>query len=152
MNRLLLATAVGVALLPMLVAQEPKRGTLPPGPAGGPVEVIHALFVQAQMIEGGQVMFLFPRGDEVPSVIAKVDGKEVRALGSDGKPLGVAELEKRLVGWTAVVVVQAEFEVPDACFLKVLHERSVIFLLPKKMFAPMAKASQARRAPGQPRP
>jgi len=152
MNRLLFVAVVGVAFLPVLGAQDGPKGTLPPGPAGGPVEVVHALLVQAQMLEHGQVMFLFPRGDQVPSVTAKVDGKEVRALGTDRKPLAVAELENRLTGWTAVVVVQAEFEVPDASFLKVLHERSVIFVLPKKMFAPMAKASEERLAPGKPRP
>jgi hypothetical protein len=97
-------------------------------------------------------MFLFPRGEQVPSVIAKVDGKEVRAVGIDRKPLAVAELEKRLTGWTTAVVVQAEFEVPDPFFLKVLHERSVIFVLPKKLFAPMAKASEERLAPGKLRP
>lgn len=114
--------------------------------------MIHALFVQAQMIEDGQVMFCFPRGEQVPSLITKVDGKEVRALGRDLKSLAVAELQKRLPGYTGVVVVQAEFEVPDPFFLKVMNERSVIFVLPKKMFAPMAKASEARRAPGVPLP
>jgi hypothetical protein len=152
MNRLIFPIVVAVALLPMSAAQEPKRGTLPPGPRGGPVEVIHALFVQAQMLDKGQVMFCFPRGDEVPALFAKVDGEEVRAIGRDLKPLDVAELEKRLPGYTGVVVVQAEFEVPDAFFLKVLTERSVIFVLPKKLFAPMAKASESRRAPGEPLP
>jgi hypothetical protein len=152
MNRLLLAAVVGVAFLTVSGAQDGPKGTLPPGPSGGPVEVVHALIVQAQMLENGQVMFLYPRGDQVPSVTAKVDGKDVRALGTDRKPLTVAELEKRLAGWTAVVVVQAEFEVPDAHFLKVLHERSVIFVLPKKLFAPMAKASEDRFAPGKIRP
>jgi hypothetical protein len=37
-------------------------------------------------------------------------------------------------------------------FREVLNERSVIFVLPKKLFAPIAKASGARRAPGEPRP
>ena len=123
---------------------------MPDGPRGGPVEVVHALFVQAQMIEGGQVMFCFPRDAGVPSLIVKVDGKEVRALGSDLKPLKVAELETRLPGYTGVVVIQAEFELPDAFFLKVLHERSVIFVLPGTMFAPMARASERRRKPGEP--
>jgi hypothetical protein len=152
MSRLLFVAVVGVAVLAVSGAQDGPKGTLPPGPAGGPVEVVHALIVQAQMLENSEVMFLFPRGDQVPSVTAKVDGKEVRALGTDRKPLPVAELEKRLAGWTAVVVAQAEFEVPDAHFLKVLHERGVIFLLPKKMFAPMAKASEERPAPGKVRP
>jgi hypothetical protein len=146
---------VAMAFLPLAGAQEGPKGTLPPGPRGGPVEVIHALFVQAQMIDDGQVMFCFPRGDEVPSLIAKVDGKKVRAVGADLKPLKVAELEKRLPGYTGVVVVQAEYELPDAFFLKVLNERSVIFILPKEMFAPMAKASENRVVAGKsgkPRP
>jgi hypothetical protein len=61
-------------------------------------------------------------------------------------------LEKRLPVYTTVVVIQAEFELPHAFFLKVLHERSVIFVLPRKMFDPMAKASESRPAPGQTRP
>ncbi len=104
------------------------------------------------MVEDDEVMFCFPRGEQVPSLFAKVDGKKVRALGADLKPLGAAELEKRLPGYTGVVVVQAEFELPDAFFLKVLNERSVIFALPKEMFAPMAKASEIRATPGKPRP
>jgi hypothetical protein len=151
--RVSLATVLAVVILPLLWAQQPGVGTVPPEPRGGPVEVVHALFVQAQMVEGGQVMFCFPRGEkQQPDFTAKVDGKEVRAVGVDLKPLDVAELGKRLPGYTAVVVVQAEFELPDAFFLKVLRERSVIFVLPKTMFAPMAKASEARLAPGQPRP
>ncbi len=45
MNRLILLIVVAVAFLPMLGAQDGPKGTLPPGPRGGPVEVIHALFV-----------------------------------------------------------------------------------------------------------
>jgi hypothetical protein len=153
MNRLMPVAIVAAVFLPMLGAQEPKRATLPPGPAGAEaVEVVHALFVQAQMLDNAQVMFCFPRGHEVPALFARVDGKEVRAIGRDLKPLAVAELEKRLPGYTGVVVIQAEFKFPDAFFLRVLHERSVIFVLPKKMFTPMAKASEACPAPGKPRP
>jgi hypothetical protein len=141
--------AVAIAFLPVAGTQDPHDDG-PPGPRGGPVEVIQALFVQAQMIEGGRAMFCFPRDTGFPSLIVGVDGKEVRALGSDLKPLNVAELGRRLPGYTGVVVVQAEFELPDAFFLKVLNERSVIFVLPAKMYAPMAKASQVRPAPGQP--
>lgn len=150
MRRLLFATAVAMALLSMLGAQERQPGTLPPDPKIGEVEVIHALFVKAQMIHDGQVMFIFPRGEEVPSLIAKVDGKKVRAVAADLKPLAVAELERRLPRYTGVVVVQAEYELPDAHFLKVLSERSVVFVLPKEMFAPMAKASGERPAAGPP--
>src|SRR5262249_57687914 len=112
MNRLLLATAVAVTLLSMLGAQDRQPGTLPPDPKDGPVEVIQALIVKAQMIDDGQVMFIFPRGEEVPSLIAKVDGKKVRPIGVDLKPLGVAELEKRLPAIRAFVAVQAEYELP----------------------------------------
>src|SRR5262249_43634350 len=150
MNRLLLATAVAVTLLSMLGAQDRQPGTLPPDPKDGPVEVIQALIVKAQMIDDGQVMFIFPRGEEVPSLIAKVDGKKVRAIGVDLNPLGVAELEKRLPRYTSVVVVRAEYELPDAHFLKVLNDRRVVFVLPKEMFAPMAKAARERPAAGAP--
>jgi hypothetical protein len=150
MIRLLLATAVGATLLSMVVAQDRQPGSLPPDPMDGPVEVIHALFVKAQMIDDGQVMFIFPRGEEVPSLIAKVDGKKVRAIGADLKSLGIAELTKRLPRYTGVVVVQAEYELPDAHFLKVLNDLSVVFVLPKEMFAPMAKASGERPAAGPP--
>src|SRR4051794_23027362 len=105
MNRPWLAV-VAVALLTPSWAQDPHLETGQAGPRGGPVEVIHALFVQAQMLEDGQAMFCFPRREQVPSLIAKVDGKEVRALGADLRPLRVAELEERLPGWTGVVVVQ----------------------------------------------
>jgi hypothetical protein len=134
----------------MLEAWDRQPGTLPPDPKDGPVEVIQALIVKAQMIEDGQVMFVFPRGEEVPSLIAKVDGKKVQAVGVDLKPLGVVELQKRLPRYTAVVVVQAEYELPDAHFLKVLNDRSVVFVLRKEMFAPMAKASGDRPAEGPP--
>lgn len=80
----------------------------------------------------GKVMFLAPMGEQVPAVIAKLDGKEARAIGPDLKPLDTDELRKRLQGWTAVVAVQAEFAVPDAFFLKVLNQNSVIFVLPKR--------------------
>jgi hypothetical protein len=114
--------------------------------------VVHALLVQAQLTDDGRVMFLVPMGEQVPAVFAKLDGKEARAIGADLKPLTADELKNRLHGWTAAVAVQAEFAEPDAFFLKVLNERSVVFVLPKKVFAPMAKASESRRAPGEPLP
>jgi hypothetical protein len=147
-----LAAAIFAAVVPVLAAQEPKVGTLPPGPRGGPVEVVHALLLQAQVIDDGRVMFLFPRGDQEPALFAKVDGKDVKAVGTDLKPLSRAELEKRLPGYTPVVVVQAEFELPDPFFLKALNEKTVIFAMSKDKFAPMAKAAAVRRRPGEPVP
>ena len=64
MYRVSLVAALAVAVLPLSWAQQPGVGTLPPEPRGGPVEVVHALFVQAQMVEGGRVMFCFPRGEK----------------------------------------------------------------------------------------
>ena len=150
MYRLVLIAAVAAALLPMLGAQEPQRGTLPPGPPPGPTwgtpVLINALFVQANMIEGGQVMFFGPQEDEPdpnkvppPSIIAKVDGKTVRAFGTDRKPLDITELNKRLSIRAAVVV--AHSQPPDLFFLKALNDRSVVFVVPKKLFAQMAKAA-----------
>lgn len=152
MSRLIVLIVVAVPFLSLLDAQEAHRGALPSGPTGGPVEVIHALFVQAQMIEDRQVMFCFPRGEDAPSLIAKVDGEKVRAVGPDLKRLDVAELRQRLPGYTGIVVVQKEFELPDAFFLKVLNERGIIFVLPQEMFAPMARASEVRVATGNPPP
>jgi hypothetical protein len=151
MNRLLLVLISGLIALPMLGAQELPVGTLPDGPRGGPVEVIHALLVQAQMIEEGQIMFCFPRGEEVPSLITKVDGKTVRAVDAKLAPLDIDDLDQRLPGYTSVLVVQAEYEL-DPFFTKLLNEQSVVFFLPKKMFAEMAKASKLRRTPGVPAP
>ena len=68
------------------------------------------------------------------------------------RPLSIAELDKRLPCYTPIVVVQSEFEVPDAFFLKVLNEKSVIFILPKSMFGQMAKASVERLKPGSTKP
>lgn len=143
----LLAAALAAAVVLALGAQPPKVGTLPPGPAGGPVEVIHTLLLQAQMFEDGRVLFCFPRGDRPPDLLARVDGKDVRAVGTDLKALTGADLRKRLVGWTPVV--QSEFELPDPFFLKALSERTVVFALPKDQFSLMAKASARRRAPGE---
>lgn len=146
MSRSCFVAAMATALLPMAGAQEVIRGGVP---RGGPVEVIHALFVQAQIMSDGRVLFCVPLPDKPPDLYAAVDGKEVRAIGVDHKPLAKAELQKRLQGWTGVVVVQAEFELPDPFFLKVLNEKSVVFVLPKKLFEPMAKASASRRKPGE---
>ena len=143
MSRLLAAPLF--LLLPALAAQEPRVVIHPPGPRGGPVEVIHALFLQAQVVENDQIMFLFPRGDRVPSLITKVDGKDVTAVGTDLKPLAPAELRKRLPGYTPVVVVQAEFALPDPFFLKALNEKTVIFALSKDKFAPMKAPAGPRR-------
>jgi hypothetical protein len=151
MNRLVAIAMIGLVMLPMLGAQEPRQGTQPEGPRGGPVEVIHALLLQAQVMEGERIMFCFPRGDEEPIIVTKVDGKHVRAIDADQKPLDFEELTERLPGWTGVLVVQAEYEL-DPFFTKLVSDHGVVFLLPKKMFAEMAAASKYRRAPGEPPP
>lgn len=63
MNRLMLIVVIAVAFLAMSRAQDRQPGTLPPGPAPGPADnswLVEALFVQANMIEGGEVMFVTP--------------------------------------------------------------------------------------------
>jgi uncharacterized protein (TIGR03067 family) len=150
MNRLMLIAVIAGAFLAMSRAQDRHPGTLPPGPPPGPTwgtpMLIDALFVQANMIEGGRVMFFGPQEDEPdpekvppPSIIVKVDGKAVRAVGTDRKPLGITELNKRLSIRAAVVVVHSQ--PPDPFFLKTLHDRGVVFVVPKKLFAQMAKAA-----------
>jgi hypothetical protein len=75
-------------------------------------------------LTGGQVVFFVsldaPEPNTLPpppSIIAKVDGKVVRALGVDRKPLPSAELKNRLPTWTAVVVVPADLDLPDPYFM-----------------------------------
>jgi hypothetical protein len=117
MNRLMLVVVAAVAILPLSGAQD--RPVLPPGPAPGPAQgtawVIDALFMPANMIEGGQVMFLVPPDEPdpkklppPPAFFVKVDGKAVRAFGSDRKPLDVTELNKQLAIRAAVVVVHGQ--------------------------------------------
>ena len=161
MNRLLIATTV-VALLTSLSPQDPHLGmTLPPVPvpARGTGEVIEAFIVGAEMIEDGQVRFSVAQHPQdtrtpppPPSFTAKVDGKLVRALDVDGKPLAAAELKNRLPTWTAVVVIPADLDMPDPFFRKVLSERTVTFMLPKKLLLPMTKAAWTRRKTEAPRP
>jgi uncharacterized protein (TIGR03067 family) len=108
--------------------------------------LIDSLFVQANMIDGGQVLFFGPQEDQPdpekvppPSIMVKVDGKAVRAVGTDRKSLNVTELNKRLSIRAAVVVVHSQ--PPDPFFLKVLNDRSVVFVVTKKLFAQMVKAA-----------
>ena len=158
MKRMVLATAIVMALFAALHAQDPHLGqdphvgTLPAEPAGGAGEVIDLLVLGAEMIEGGRVMFFVPQDAPdprepipPPSLIATVDGKEVRAFGVDGKLLDNAELNKRLPTWTAVVVVPADLDLADPFYMKVLNERAVTFMVPKKLLLPMMKAARARR-------
>jgi uncharacterized protein (TIGR03067 family) len=149
MNRLILMIVVAVAFLPISAAQD-RPPVLPPGPAPGPADgtyLIDTLFLQANMIEGGQVLFLVPMEEDPdpkklpppPSIIAKVDGKAIRAVGADRRPLDIPELNKRLSIRAAVVVVHGQ--PPDPFFLKLLAERSVVFVVPKKLFDQMAKSA-----------
>ena len=150
MNRLMLIAVIAGAFLAMSQAQDRQPGTLPPGPPPGPTwgtsMLIDALFVQANMVEGGHVFFFGPQEGEPdsnkvppPSIMAKVDGKAVRAFGTDRKPLDIPELNRRLSPRTAVVVVHSQ--PPDSFFLKPLNDRSVVFVVPKKLYAQMAKAA-----------
>jgi uncharacterized protein (TIGR03067 family) len=75
-----------------------------------------------------------------PAIFAKVDGKAVRAFGTDRKPLDLAELSRRLSIRAAAVVVHGQ--PPDPFFLKVLNERSVIFVVPKKLFDQLKKPAE----------
>jgi hypothetical protein len=159
MNRFLLATAVVAAWLSAPGSQDPHLGTLPPEPAGGTGEVIDALIVGAEMIEAGQVMFFVSQDAPDPSslpppptIIAKMDGKVVRAFGVDGKPLDNTELKKRLPTWTPVVVVAADLDLPDPFYMKAFNERTVTFMVPKKLLLPMAKAARMRRKWDGPKP
>lgn len=148
MSRPMLIIVCAGAFLPfMFWAQHPQRGTLPLGPAPGPADeswLIEALFVQANMIEGGEVMFLVcidepdpKKGPPAPSVFAKVDGRAVRAFGVDRKPLDIPELNKRLSIRAAAVVVHSQ--PPDPFFLKALNASTVIFVVPKKLFHQLRK-------------
>src|SRR5262249_48421984 len=122
-----------------------ERHTLPPGPPPGPAQgtasLVGALFVQANMFEGGQVLILGPSADDTspPGMFVKVDGKAVRAFGTDRKPLDINELNKLLSTGVAAVVVHGQ--APDPFFLKALNERSVVFVVPKKLFDRLAKAA-----------
>jgi uncharacterized protein (TIGR03067 family) len=149
MNRLMLTVLVAGASLGIVGAQD-RPPVLPPGPSPGPTggtaSLVDALFIPAIMIDGGKVMFSVPIDEPdakklpaPPDVFAQVDGKAVRAVGADRKPLDITELNKRLSIRSAVVVVHGQ--PPDSFFLKVLNERSVVFAIPKKLFDRMAKAA-----------
>lgn len=149
MNRMTLIVAVSVAFLPMLGAQDRRQGTLPPGPAPGPTDLtwlVNALFVQANMIEGGEVMFMVPMHEPdpekvpLPSISVKVDAKAIRAFGVDRKPLDITELNKRLSLRAPAVVVHGQ--APDPFFLKILSDRAVIFVVPRKLFDHMANTAR----------
>jgi RNA polymerase sigma factor (sigma-70 family) len=134
------------------VVKDPQPGTLPDGV--GPGDVVAALVTEARASSDGQVTFFAPgAGRDSVFITAKVDGKDVQAVGIDGKPLSPAELAQRLPRWTTAVVLPAELGLPDPRYTKVLAERSVIFLVPKALSASLAKAAGERRNWGdQPRP
>jgi uncharacterized protein (TIGR03067 family) len=140
---------VGIAAAMPLQAQDPPVGTLPPGPAPGPQHgplLVDALFVQANMIQGGEVLFLVPAQEpdaddnpQPPAVFLKVNGKSVRAFGANRQPLDIPELETRLSRRAAAVVVHSHL--PDSFFLSVLNERSVIFVVTRKQFQKLARST-----------
>jgi hypothetical protein len=85
-------------------------------------------------------------------VSATVDGTEVRAIGVDGRALSPIELVERLSTWAAVVVIPCDLGLPGPIYRKVLNERTVIFLVPRALFAPMTAAAGARPKVDEPRP
>jgi uncharacterized protein (TIGR03067 family) len=104
------------------------------------------------MVEGGEVMFMAPADEPdpkkvpPPSISVKVDGKAVRAFGVDRKPLDIPELNKRLSLRAAAVVVHGQ--APDPFFLKALGERTVVFVVPRKLFDQMAKPAAVESLQG----
>ncbi|HLW68641.1 MAG TPA: TIGR03067 domain-containing protein [Gemmataceae bacterium] len=155
MPRLLLALLIPLVILPQSLAQE--HGTLPPGPPPGPewgtAWLRDALLVQANMIEGGQVLLSVPHLDDAnpkeplpPGRLVKVDGKAVRAFGTDRKPLSMDELNRRLAVRAAAVVVHSE--PPDLFFLKALNEHTVVFVVTKKLYDQFAKGAGEDMLPG----
>jgi RNA polymerase sigma factor (sigma-70 family) len=169
-----LVLAAGAVALGMTLGEEGDRGdrsqakvVQPPPqeqdpvihPAGGvgPGEVVEILVMEAAAGSDGQVTFVVPHTPAPDKPVetfltVRVDGKELRAVGVDGQPLDTAELVRRVPKWTAVAVVPAELGVPDPTYSKVLAERSVIFLVPRSVFAPMAKVAGTRRKWEGPRP
>jgi uncharacterized protein (TIGR03067 family) len=148
MSHRILALVIPLAFLPQSLAQE--RGTLPPGPPPGPewgtAWLRDALFVQANMIEGGQVLLGVPAPEDPnpdkplpPGRLIKVDGKAVRAFGTDRKPLTIDELNRRLSIRAAALIVHSE--PPDLFFLKALNERTVVFVVTKKLYDQFAKGA-----------
>jgi hypothetical protein len=153
------AVGLGVALAQEPVRQDPLlgKGGQPPEvvihPAGGagPGDVVELLVLEAWATSDGEVTFVVPHraaGPDKPpewSLTARVDGQELRAVGIDGQPVDAAELVRRVPKWTAVAVIPAEPGMPGPLYVKVLAERSVIFLAPKALLTPMAKAAGARQ-------
>jgi len=155
MPRALFALLIAIAFLPQSHAQE--RGTLPPGPPPGPewgtAWMRDALLVQANMFEGGEVLLSVPHPDDAnpkeplpPGRFVKVDGKAVRAFGTDRKSLSIDELNRRLSIRAAAVIVHSE--PPDPFFLKALNERTVVFVVTKKLYDQFAKGAGDDLLPG----
>jgi hypothetical protein len=167
---LVLATAavgLGMALGQAKKGEEPpvplpRSEKLPithPSAGIGPGEVVDVLLVEAWAAPDGQVTFVVPHGTQqpdqpppVPFVTVKVDGKDIRAVGVDGRPLDTTELVKRLPKWTVAVVIPADQGLPDDLYREVLAKRGVIFLVSKALFTPMSKAAGARKKSDGPRP
>lgn len=168
-----LVMAMGAVGLGMALAQgekgedppvppKPKHEKLPmtqPAAGIGPGEVVDLLLVEAWAAPDGQITFVVPREvlqpDKMPPgpfITARVDGKDLRAVGVDGKPLDTTELVKRLPKWTVAVIIPADQGLPDDLYREVLAKRSVIFLVSKALFTPMAKAAGARKRSDGPRP
>jgi hypothetical protein len=69
MRHVVLPACIAFAIASFAMGQDLPFGTLPPGPAPGPKDgswLVNARFVQANLIEGGEVMFLVPLYEQDP--------------------------------------------------------------------------------------
>ena len=71
----------------------------------------------------------------IPVTTVKLDGKLVRAFGADGKPLESGDVAKRLAKLAPVVVFYTD--PPDAYYLQILKQGTVVFVVPQDKFGPL---------------
>lgn len=117
------------------------------GPPDPPV------LMSARALDGGRVEFTLPRpwapgpGKAAPtdddpygshprfySVAVAVDGKAVRAVGPDGKPLDAAEVARRLAKAAPVAVFHGD--AADPFYLRALRDDGVAFVARPEAFVP----------------
>lgn len=146
-STIVLSVLTVAACWSLLGAQDSGVGTLPEGPGSG--EVIQALLVEARLTAGGGITLYATRGEGGTGLALTVDGKSVRAWGRDRRELKPADLPPRFDGWTGVIVIPADYDVPDAIFLEVLNERCTIVSVPKTTFEMLLRIAARRRPPGE---